>query len=261
MEEFRLIELHRMRDFGKKINATFEFVKQNFKPLGKSVLLIAGPPLTIGSLMIGSFMGDFMSTIFSQAGTGNPEALNKFFLSWNFWAQFILMFVFLIVSAIMSISTINNFVLLYNQKKSNDISVQEVWDKVRGSLGIYLGSAFLFFLMFIAAYILVIIITIGFGAASPVLGFLGAAIGGCAMAYVWVGSSLTLFIQTFESKNFFAALGRSLKLTQGKWWSTFGLVFVLGLIAYAVSYFFLIPYYIIMGTSMAHKVSSPLAQM
>ena len=93
MEEFSFIELQRTRDFGKKINATFEFVKQNFKSLGKSILFIAGPPVLLGSLMIGSFMGDFMSNIFSQAN--NPEAFRDFMMSWSFWAQFILMFIFL----------------------------------------------------------------------------------------------------------------------------------------------------------------------
>lgn len=257
MEEFSFIELQRARDFGKKINATFEFVKQNFKSLGKSILLIAGPPVFLGSLMIGSFMGDFMSNIFSQAN--DPEALRSFVMSWSFWAQFVLMFIFLIVSVIMSVSTINNFVLLYIQKRTNDISVQEVWDKVRATLGMYIGSAFLFFLMFIIAYILVILIVVGFGVASPVLAVFGGLLGGIGMAYLWIGSSLTLFIQSYEDKNFFDAVIRSLKLTQGKWWSTFGLLFVLGLIAYAVSYFFLIPYYVIMGTTMAHKVSSPTA--
>jgi hypothetical protein len=159
----------------------------------------------------------------------------------------------------MSVSTINNYLLLYSQKKSNDISVQEVWDKVRGSLGMYVGSAFLLFLMFVAAYTLVILLTFVFGAMTPVLAFLGAVVGICGMVYLWIGSSLTLFIQSYEEKNFFSALSRSLKLTQGKWWSTFGLLLVLGLIAYFVSYFFIIPYYIVMGTTMMHKVSSPLA--
>jgi hypothetical protein len=109
--------------------------------------------------------------------------------------------------------------------------------------------------------VLVILITVVFGAASPVLAFFGAAIGGCAMFYLWISSSLTLFIQTYEDKNFFSAVGRSVKLIQGKWWSTFGLLFVLTLIAYAVSYVFIIPYYIVIGTTMMHKVSSPLAPL
>ena len=60
MENFNFIEFHRTRDFSRKLNATFEFVKQNFKPLGKSILFIAGPPVLLASLVSGSFVSEFM---------------------------------------------------------------------------------------------------------------------------------------------------------------------------------------------------------
>ena len=69
MENFNFIEFHRTRDFSRKLNATFEFVKQNFKPLGKSILFIAGPPVLVASLVSGSFMSEFMS--FSSMGGNN----------------------------------------------------------------------------------------------------------------------------------------------------------------------------------------------
>ena len=72
MENFNFIEFHRTRDFSRKLNATFEFVKQNFKPLGKSILFIAGPPVLVASLVSGSFMSEFMS--FSMVG--NPDGRN-----------------------------------------------------------------------------------------------------------------------------------------------------------------------------------------
>ncbi len=259
MEEFKVIELQRARDFGKKINATFEFIKQNFKPLCKSLLLIAGPAILIGSLMTGTFMGDFIGLTFENAsGGGNPEAVSKYFFSFSFWAQFILMFVFLIVSSIVSISTMNNYILLYGQKRTNEISVQDVWDRVRGSLGVYVGSTFLMFLMAIVGIIAIVLIVALFAVATPVLSFLGVLIGFGAFLYAAISVSLTLFIQTYEGLGFFDALARSFKLIQGKWWSTFGIILVLSLIGSTIAYFFMIPYYIVvMGTAL-HKISSPL---
>ena len=35
MENFQVIELQRQRDFGRKMNATFEFIKQNFGSTGR----------------------------------------------------------------------------------------------------------------------------------------------------------------------------------------------------------------------------------
>ena len=73
MENFNFIEFHRTRDFSRKLNATFEFVKQNFKPLGKSILFIAGPPVLVASLVSGSFMSEFMSF---SSWVGNPGGRN-----------------------------------------------------------------------------------------------------------------------------------------------------------------------------------------
>ena len=88
MEEFRVIQFQRSRDFSKKLNATFEFIRQNFKPLGKSILLIAGPSVFVGSVMAGSFMGEFFN--FGQMAQGNPDAISNYFLSVSFWVQMML---------------------------------------------------------------------------------------------------------------------------------------------------------------------------
>ena len=126
MEEFELIEFHRTRDFSRKMNATFEFIKQNFKPLFKSILFIAGPPALIGSMMMGSFMGDFMSLTQNMANNaGNPEAFGNYFISVSFWLQLILTFVFLLISGVVTMATINNYILMYGEKKSNQIEVSE----------------------------------------------------------------------------------------------------------------------------------------
>ena len=67
MENFNVIEFHHTRDFSKKMNATFEFIRQNFKTLGKSILFIAGPPVLVASMMIGSFIGEFFNLTQSAA--------------------------------------------------------------------------------------------------------------------------------------------------------------------------------------------------
>ena len=61
MENLNVIEFHHTRDFSKKMNVTFEFIRQNFKALGKSILFIAGPPVLVASMMIGSFIGEFFT--------------------------------------------------------------------------------------------------------------------------------------------------------------------------------------------------------
>ena len=167
MENFNYIEFHRTRDFSRKLNATFEFLKQNFKSLGKSILFIAGPPVLVASLIMGSFLGDFMS--FTQTAAingGQVEGFENYFTSVNFWLQIVIMVVFLTISAVMNIATINNYILLYGEKKTNIIEVSEVWERVRATFWMYFSTMLLFMILAITVYIVLIIPTLGNAAST-----------------------------------------------------------------------------------------------
>jgi hypothetical protein len=70
------------------------------------------------------------------------------------------------------------------------------------------------------------------------------------------GSSLIFIIRAYEKRGFFESIERSFRLVQGKWWSTFGLIFVLYLIVGVASYVFIIPMYVFMFVSAIHDVDS-----
>ena len=258
MENFNFIEFHRTRDFSRKLNATFEFVKQNFKPLGKSILFIAGPPVLVASLVSGSFMSEFMS--FGAMG-GNPaEQMQNYLTSVSFWLQIVLMIVFFTISGVMNIATINNYLLLYEKKRTNKIEVSEVWEAVRATFWMYFSTLFLFMILAIAAYI-VLLIPIGILAAiSPVLIFFGMLFLMCGIIYFFFGAALVFIIRAYEKKGFFEAVFRSFKLVKDKWWSTFGLIIVLYLIVGVSSYIFLIPWYAITVVSALHNTSAETFQ-
>jgi hypothetical protein len=255
MEEFRPINFQRARDFSKKLNATFEFIRQNYKALGKSVLMIAGPPVLVGSVMAGSFMGEFFN--FGRMAQGNSDAISEYFLSVSFWTQLMLMFVFLIISFVIAMATINCYLLIYDKKKTNKIEVSEVWEHVRYVFWPYLGTSVLFFVLFIIAYILLLIPVFILADISGVLVFFGIFLIVGGIIYLVFSSSLTYFIQLYEKKNFFDALIRSFQLiNNGKWWSTFGLIMILYLIMMTVSYVFIIPYYAVLFTNTLHSAST-----
>lgn len=257
MEEFRLIEFHHARDFGKKMNATFEFIKQNFKPLAKSILVIAGPAVLIGSIFLGSFFSDFLSMI-PKTQSNSREAL-QYFGSATYWSQIGLVCVFIILSYVVTLATINSYTVLYYQKKTNQIEVSEVWEGVRSLIWKYLGSillvvlcAVLFEIMVVALVIVIQKISIAlmvFIAAGAVIGFI----------YLFVGIALVFFIQAHEGKGFFEAANRSLNLVRGKWWSTFGLSIILSMIGGVISYIFIIPYYVFLAVTTMHNVSGGTA--
>ncbi|MBN8577023.1 MAG: hypothetical protein J0L66_08755 [Cytophagales bacterium] len=257
MEDFRPIELQQARDFSRKLNATFEFIRQNFKSLGKAILYIAGPSVLVGSLLIGSFMGEFLGMAQRIQSSGSPEDMANYFLSVSFWLQLILMFVFLFISYVITIATINSYVILYDEKKTNKIEVAEVWNRVRLAFWTYLGTTILFFIALVVVYIILLIPVFILASISPFLVFFGIIIVLGGLFFLVISSALTYFVQLYEKKNFFDAIIRSFKLVNnGKWWSTFGLLFILQLIVGISSYIFLIPYYVIIITSSLHSVQS-----
>jgi hypothetical protein len=255
MEEFRAIEFQHTRDFSRKLNATFEFIRQNFKPLGKSLLYIAGPAVLVGSVMAGSFIGEFLG--FTQVAQSDPDSISQYFLSVSFWLQLILMFVFLTISFVVAISVINCYLVLYDEKKSNKIEVNEVWGRVRSIFWPYLGTSLLLFVLFIVAYLLLLLPVFVLANISPWLVFLGIVLVVGGIIFLMISVALTYFVQLYEKKNFFDAMVRSFRLVNsGKWWSTFGLIAVLYLVMMTISYIFLIPYYAMLFTATLHNVST-----
>lgn len=261
MKVFTPIEFHKARDFSKKINDTFEFLKQNFAPLIKSVLFIAGPPVLMGSLLMGSFIGDFLNlSQDSYTNPGSSEMAEKYFLSINFWLQIILAMIFLIVSGVASLSSINNYILLYGEKKSNQIEVSEVWARVKETFWMYLGTMFFFGLLFMLAYIVMLVPIVILSSISPFLVFFGVMGLFVGLIYLLFGASLTFFIRAYEKAGFFEAIKRSFYLVSGKWWSTFGLIFILSMIVSTMSYLFIMPWYIATIVSSLHSVSTDAFQ-
>jgi hypothetical protein len=258
MEEFKVIEFQQARDFSKKLNTTFEFLRQNFKSLGKSILYISGPSVLVASLLIGSFMGEFFSLSQSlQSNAGNAEALGDYFLTVSFWAQILAMLIFFFISFVVTLATINCYINLYVEKRTNKIEVQEVWDRVRVTFWDYAGTTILFFIAYVVVVIVLAIPMFVLGAISGFLIFFGFIFLFVGIFFLAISVSLTFFIQSHEKISFFAAITRSYRLVNnGKWWSTFGLLFILQMITGISSYIFLIPYYIIVFSASLHTVST-----
>jgi hypothetical protein len=254
MENFQVIDLQQQRDFSRKMNATFEFIKQNFASLSKSILIIAGPPVLIGSLLLGSFIGQLFGI--SSMAASDPAGFQDFFSGTNFWLKLGLMFVFLMISGVITLSTVNNYIMLYAEKKTNKIEVNDVWARVRDTFWMYLGTTFLFVLILIAAYVAMILPIVILAAVSPVLIFFGVILLICGLFWFMISISLIFIIRANEKIGFFPALVRSIKLVQNKWWSTFGLIMILYLIMGVISYIPLIPFYVVLVMNTLHNVNA-----
>ena len=69
------IVLYAKRTFGEKMNASFDFIKENWKPLFKFTTYLLLPLCLVQALSLNSLMGSTMSlTSNIQAGSSNPLA-------------------------------------------------------------------------------------------------------------------------------------------------------------------------------------------
>jgi len=211
------INYYKIRNFSQKLNATIEYVRQNIRPLGKSILYILGPLAILNGLLFAQYI-NFM---FGNMGPSDPiNVQNPFAFILNpSYIGFIILSSF---SALLNFSVIFNFMRIYNEKFPEEITVTEVLNLCWKDL------LPLFVLGLIATFMIM-------------AGFIAFIIPGI---FLMVVLSLAIPAMFFEKKGVFDAIGRSFKLIKGKWWSTFGLLFVASILMYAISMIFILPFYV-----------------
>lgn len=251
---FTPIEFQKARDFSNKMNATFEFLKQNFKPLYKSLLYIAGPPMLVGSVLAGSLYSGYFGFIGRMSRTQDPDVFTDYLGSPMLWLEVTLAVLLMFLSGVIIVSVVYNYMLEYDARKSNHIDVNTIWERVRNSLPMYFGTVFLYWILLIAAYLLVILAIVGAAVISPWLAFLGGVAIFIGFLYTIISLSLLFIIRAYEKIGFFEAMSRCFTLIRDKWWSTFGLLVILSLVQSTISSLFLVPWYINFFVSMMHSL-------
>lgn len=209
--------LYKKRDFGQKINVTIEYIRYNFGPLMKMILIIVIPMGILSSLTFGNYfssLGDF----------ANPEASDaeRIGVMGQMGVTYLLMFGAGIVTYALLVAAIYNYIKTKNENPDVDYMevLRDSFKFVPGLIGIMIIVSFASF-----------------------IGFFIFILPGI---YLGVVMSLAVPIYLFEQDGIGNALGKSFKLIREKWWSTFGLMFVTTIIASIASYVFAIPTYAIM---------------
>jgi MFS family permease len=211
------IRLYKTRNFSEKLNATIEFIRQNVKPLGKSIIYILGPLAILNGLL----MTQYFNFMFENMNPENMQNMqNPFSLVFN--PTYFGLIILSVIAGLMNFSIVTNFMRLYDSKYPEPITVTEVlnisWRDVFPLLG----------LMIIMGIILM-------------LGFLLFIIPGI---YLMVVLSLSIPALFFERKGIIESIGRSFRIIKGKWWSTFGIGFIAYLVAQAIAVLFVLPFYV-----------------
>lgn len=216
MDIHQKISFYEKRDFGDKINVTFAFLRQNFIPLGKSILFIAGPFI----LLVAVFSGIYQATVLNAGADGDAFAFTEVMTQGSLTS-----FLSIFVSALL-IAVVYAYLVLYVERNDySNITVTDVWNTAKQHyLGIVL-SIFVYSVLVVIGFMLLII---------P--GFILLA----ALSFIFI-------IQMKERISFGDAFGRCFKLVSDNYLSTLGLIFVMSILVSIISVIITLPFTIALG--------------
>lgn len=206
------VELRRTRDFSEKINATFEFSRQNLKPLGKALLYITGPFIVLQGLFNGLYQKEILGTGLRsfELFTRGEDAL--------IWLG--MAYIFILLGYVSSLIVVYEYLRLSETRTNNQsIEVSELWDEVKRNYLPMIGSLFIMLIIIMIGVILLVLPGI----------------------YLMVVFSLIPPIMIIEKMGFSDAISRAFKLIAEKWWSTFGLIIIMSIIVGFMALIFSVP--------------------
>lgn len=214
------ISLREERDFGEKFNATFQFTRQNIKNLGLTLLLLGSPLLIAGSLITAYLQ--------LELGMGSIQGFQQ--LPSGFWGYLALLVIVNVIAYSWLLTITFSYIAEY-LNGNRDITPTQVFIRAVGKIGRVLGAS-------------VIVSLISF------FGMLLLVIPGI---YLMIALSFVSVIIIVEDDPAFEAISRSIKLISGKWWSTFGLIFVMSIVTGLMQLIFNIPALIVTIPKALHQ--------
>lgn len=247
-------DFRRERDFSTKINATFEFIGAQFKPLLKCLAYFVLPGALLSGIGMGLTFGTLNGFALRQGSkTTGPDAdIGAMISAVSGGGLFLLG---ITAAVLLMVSTVYGYVRVrMATPPDEEVQPAQVWVAVRERLGRLLLS----WLVFVGIGILIMggIGAIAFGVvtAAATGNDIGAAFSVfgiiflLALVFMWISTILWLYfpILLIEDVSIGTALRRSFYLVQGKWWSTFGLLMISSMIQSFITYIFAIPMYGVM---------------
>lgn len=234
------IELLKVRDFGEIITDSFNFVRQNFKPLIKCFFVFSGFFLLAGALLMGLNQAKIFTSIDSTDFGETSSVFTRTFgyMGMEYWIALSLTLVGYILLQVSMLS----YIALYKEKGNIAPTVEEVWGYVKYFfLRIFGGSLIIGFLVMVG----ILIVFGGLYAATSSNIFaailLSILLLIVPLVYIYPIFSLIFPIIVFENGSFGYSFGRAFTIIKRNWWVTFGALFIMGLIIWVASFIILIP--------------------
>lgn len=212
MDVTQPIRFREKRTVLEVVNATFVFWRQNFVNLSKIVLFFVGPLVLVDAIL---FSGWYQEYLIDSLAIQND--MGGFYLD---YALNILLGI--LVSLFLAGLTYEYIGLSLNG--TGEIRADVVLKAFLRNIGKYVLAGLIILFAVVAGYILCILPGV----------------------FVLIAFSLSFVVISIEKKGVLDAISRSKELISGNWWPTFGLVILVGLVQFALSMVFYVPFYLLL---------------
>ncbi len=212
------ITFYKIRDFGEKMGITIDFLRENFKKLFLSLLLIGGPFAILLTLLF----ADMFNNMFDFSQLSDPDNMGGFFAKLGL--DYVMMMVLSWLAMMMIVSLTYTIFKRYNTGDLMEKTTGELFSEAVGKIAGLMLLSFIIFIVVVAGMFLFVIPGI----------------------YLMVALSLAYPIYMFEEDSTVgSAFSKSFSIISGKWWSTFGILFVGSIMASVAQIPFSIPFLLI----------------
>ncbi|TLX77675.1 hypothetical protein E9993_03265 [Labilibacter sediminis] len=194
------VKVNRKRDFSDVLNASFGFIKQEYKSLFRMLFLYAGIPVLAVAILNTIYVQNPLSEILNSiTDPQSAQNMNSGMEGKAFLVNLITNIVNIFLTGLTYC-----YIVLYTQNESQTPDLKEVWHKFTSLFAPYIGYNILSSIVIILAFIAIIIPGI----------------------YVMVPLSFILIIKTAENESFGESWNRCFALVKNHWWESFGLIII-----------------------------------
>ncbi|MEM8484140.1 MAG: hypothetical protein AAF564_01265 [Bacteroidota bacterium] len=245
MSMLEQIEFRKQRDFGDVINVTFQFLRQNFSLLSKSLLFIVGPVALLGGLSGVGYI-DSLPTVLDDS-EAVPDALSMGL----FGLYYMLLIVMGLLASVLAVTVVSSFMFLYQARGAGGFDFEDVWAKVKERLWDMAKTTMLAVVLYMSSFVfmlapmMIIALSTSSGAMmlAAVATFIGIIICIAIFFYFVVVIALLYPVRMFESSSTGVTFSRSRFLLKDNYLNSFAVLIVSAILMMILGMVFSAPNY------------------
>jgi hypothetical protein len=203
------IEFRHERTVTDVLNATFVFLRDEFRSLALSLLYIVGPVVIVSAFLTAGTQQGMWGALFDPEAWATGDDPFE-----DFTALYLIGVLLASIASFLALAVCYSYAMLYEESGPGPFEPREVWRRLVSDFRLYLSTSLWIVLVFVGLMLLNVI---------PCLGTLAFLF---LLAYLLPAMMLAYPARLDRREGFWPALRRCRMLLKGEWWPAFGLVLV-----------------------------------